>query len=197
MRPVADTKKIDFRVAQSPPANVHRSIMFKAGSHLGKILRIITDGRVDVQWMPGICCQGARQKLLLQTRHYSSTKAGGSLHSARSKINVSKRETLRSRTVEDMESAGEKYSETCGVESKYENEGTAIDWHVEIGWKDHEAVVNRCMSKYPEIVPGEISLNRADSLIRNLKGFRDLKHSNKADLLLILSQWSDAYRENI
>ena len=114
------------------------------------------------------------------------------------------------RTLDDMILDGERYSKSSGVELKVDPEGEGINWERIISWKDCDEIVkryanlfvqqlpkNRCMMKYPSVVPGEKKVKDILTLIEKLPSFEqgsspDLSHVGK-----IRGMWIEAYTDNL
>lgn len=122
----------------------------------------------------------------------------------------SPQKTRSARTLDDMILDGERYSKSSGVELKVDPEEESINWERIIGWEDDEEIVrryayifveqlsdNRCMMKYPSVVPGEKKVKDILTLVEKLPSFErtsspDLSHVGK-----IRGMWIEAYTDNL
>jgi hypothetical protein len=103
----------------------------------------------------------------------------------------------KQKTVDELIEDGERYSQTSGVELKFDGEVHGIDWNVQVSWEDIEEIVRRCMAKYPSIVPTELSLRKAEVLLGNLPGLTKADELTEESFRKIVERWDLAYRENL
>lgn len=67
----------------------------------------------------------------------------------RDRLNESKRRSQglqrdpNHRSLEEMKQQGAKFSQTAGVELKFENDDEEVDWNKKISWDDSDEIVKR------------------------------------------------------
>lgn len=95
-----------------------------------------------------------------------------------------------------MKNKGDIYSRTTGVELKYDDDDDEINWNTPVDFSNIPELVKRCMSKYPSVVPTEVSVKKVKLLLIKLPGFVD---SDVGDEVYqdFLGAWSQAYQNNI
>ena len=55
----------------------------------------------------------------------------------------------------------------------------------------------RCMIKYPQTVPSELTIAKFRGLVKQLKGFSSPEDPEDCVVSSILTSWADAYSENL
>ena len=95
-----------------------------------------------------------------------------------------------------LKEKGDIYSQTTGVELKYDDDEDGIDWETSVDFSNITELVKRCMSKYPSVVPTEISIKKAKLLLMKLPGFVNSAVGDEAyqEFLVV---WSQAYQKNL
>jgi hypothetical protein len=101
------------------------------------------------------------------------------------------------RTIESMKKDGEQFVQSAGVELKFDGDDSPIDWEKSFSWSDTPAIVDRCMNKYRNRVPNELTTKELDLLVKALPGFSDGEKADHFRLVIIKKAWQDAYDENM
>jgi hypothetical protein len=98
--------------------------------------------------------------------------------------------------IRSLKNKGDIYSRTTGVELKYDDDDDEINWNTPVDFSNIPELVKRCMSKYPSVVPTEVSVKKVKLLLIKLPGFVD---SDVGDEVYqdFLGAWSQAYQNNI
>lgn len=109
----------------------------------------------------------------------------------------SKKPFALSRSIDEMKADGDRFVQSAGVELKFENDEDLIDWDLKFGLSDILQIVKRCMSKYPAIVPTDLSNKRVEKLVRQLKGFDDKTDPTNSNINEIVAKWNESYLEHL
>lgn len=115
------------------------------------------------------------------------------------KVKLSKFKLEHQRTLQrsqELASIGETYSRTTGVELKFDIE-TEIDWDRVVSWTDTDDIVKRCMAKYPDTVPAQLSSKDLVLLVIKLPNFQGIHSPDSPTIARIVEMWAREYSENL
>ena len=103
----------------------------------------------------------------------------------------------KQRTLDNLIEDGEKYSQTSGVELKFDGDDRGVNWESTVSLNDTLEIVKRCMAKYPSVVPSELTLRKAEVLLKVLPGLDKSEKLTRERFDAIITEWEVAYKENL